>query len=225
MRGQQPPTGRGNATTADRPEEEEAAYLLRQHDWVGDTEWRRYLQGFDLPAEPLAEAAAIRRLQLKYLRARGRHTSPTPPRDGASSSTATAQTRHRWWAELSEAAANVAVVVAALLALLMPHHQHGDLDHYSLLLAAVCATCALHLFRTLGVPPLPPLLRGTVGWSDLVWLCASAQMPQLAWGYWARLVASDSAQYLFLSLILLNERHRVLRTQEEQQTLAHGKRV
>jgi hypothetical protein len=56
----------------------------------------------------------------------------------------------------ADVAANAAVVLSALALLLA-----GVSAAYRWLLLAVCATCALHLYRTLGVPwpmlpPLPP---------------------------------------------------------------------
>lgn len=52
----------------------------------------------------------------------------------------------------ADVAANAAVVLSALALLLA-----GVSAAYRWLLLAVCATCALHLYRTLGVPwpPLP----------------------------------------------------------------------
>ncbi|ELR23461.1 Transmembrane protein 33 family protein, putative [Acanthamoeba castellanii str. Neff] len=75
----------------------------------------------------------------------------------------------------ADVAANAAVVLSALALLLA-----GVSAAYRWLLLAVCATCALHLYRTLG-------------------------SPQFSREYLARLMATDSTHYLLLALVFLNE--------------------
>jgi len=36
------------------------------HDWEGDAEWARFLRSVELPAQPAAEAASLRRLKRRY---------------------------------------------------------------------------------------------------------------------------------------------------------------
>lgn len=129
------------------------------------------------------------------------HTTARPPpssqqQEGSPPLSQGPSTGSLSWMEAGELSANAWVVGSGAGALL------GSGAAYSMLLFAVCVTCALHLVRALGVPALLSLSLCTTRSRVRAFL----QTPRLASGlYWAQVMANESAHYLLFSLVLMTQ--------------------
>jgi hypothetical protein len=166
------------------------------HDWEGDAEWARFLRSVELPAQPAAEAASLRRLKRRYWLRFVDPSAQLPPEGGAenvegppggraengtSAGPEQASSRPAAAASISsigrgvDLLANLAIVGCAIALLLS-----GSPSAYQWLLLAACTTCIIHLYRSLGAP-------------------------RFSQEYLIRMLANDSTHYLLLSLALLND--------------------